>query len=63
MFSSLKDKLSHSAQKTVDGFENTVDNAVDKGTQNAQKKVDSAVNDAVPAQKSGNATAKPAANK
>jgi hypothetical protein len=54
-FSSFKDKLKGSAQKTVDGLGDTVNCAVDKGVQSSQTQVSSAVDNAVetPAQKVG----------
>lgn len=53
VFSSFKDKLKGSAQKTVDGLGDTVNCAVDNGVESSQTKVSSAVDNAVgaPAQK------------
>jgi uncharacterized membrane protein len=53
VFSSFKDKLKGSAQKTVDGFGDTLGCAVDKGMQASQSEVGSAVDNAAgaPAQK------------
>lgn len=53
VFSSFKDKLKGSAQKTVDGLGDAVNCAVDKGVEGSQAQVSSAVDNAVeaPAQK------------
>lgn len=55
VFSSFKDKLKGSAEKTVDGLGDSVNCAVDKGVQGSQSEVSSAVDNAVgtPAQKVG----------
>jgi hypothetical protein len=70
MFSSFKEKLKGSAQKTVDGLGDSVNCAVDKGVQDSQTKVSSTMDNAVaaPAQKvadissTGNKTATPTNN-
>lgn len=53
VFSSFKDKLKGTAQKTVDGLGDTLNCAVDSGVQTSQSQVSSAVDNAagVPAQK------------
>jgi hypothetical protein len=58
VFSSFKDRLKGSAQKTVDGFGDTVNCAVDKGVQTSESQVSSAADNAAatPAQKVSDAT-------
>jgi hypothetical protein len=53
MFSSFKNKLKTSAEKTVDGLGDTLNCAADKGVQGSQTQVSSALDNvaAVPAQK------------
>ena len=53
VFSSFKDKLKGSAQKTVDGFGDTLNCAVDNGVQTSESRVSTAADNAaaVPAQK------------
>jgi len=53
VFSSFKDKLKGSAQKTVDGFGETLNCAVDNGVQTSESRVSTAVDNAAaaPAQK------------
>jgi hypothetical protein len=58
VFSSFKDRLKGSAQKTVDGFGDTMNCAVDKGVQTSESQVSSVANSAAatPGQAVSNAT-------
>lgn len=58
VFSSFKDRLKGSAQKTVDGFGDTMNCAVDKGVQTSESQVSSTANSAAatPGQKVSDAT-------
>ena len=59
VFSSFKDRLKGTAQRTVDGFGDTVNCAVDKGVQTSESQVSSAADNAAAtsAQKVSDATA------
>jgi hypothetical protein len=58
VFSSFKDRLKGSAQKTVDGFGDTMNCAVDKGVQTSESQVSSVADSAAatPGQKVSDAT-------